>query len=250
MEHNGDVFSCDHFVEPTHKLGNINIIPLAALVNSDAQWTFGQNKRDTLPNYCLDCEVCFVCNGGCPKNRFLQTPDGEAGLNFLCEGYRAFFNHIDEPMRFMANELAHRRPPANVMGYMLQKRTRLIEMFKSRGAMILARVAAAESSSIVIGVKYAGKRTQNCNRFRIANHLDNSVKPLVNTYFAIHLWGEIPSRSSLSNGLKTLALRSRLRPITKLPDGYLHRRTLLFPDFDLAQTSKWSTPYLYASSIA
>ena len=115
MEHNGDVFSCDHFVEPKYKLGNIQAIPLIEMVASSAQRKFGLDKRDTLPRYCRECEVRFVCNGGCPKDRFSETPDGEAGLNYLCAGFRAFFNYIDQPMRFMANELRHRRPPANIM---------------------------------------------------------------------------------------------------------------------------------------
>ncbi len=120
MEHNGDVYSCDHYVEPAYKLGNINDIPLSEIVVMDKQKQFGLAKRDSLPDYCLRCDVRFVCNGGCPKNRFITTPDGDPGLNYLCAGYKAFFTHIDEPMRFMANELAHRRPPANVMMYMQQ----------------------------------------------------------------------------------------------------------------------------------
>jgi uncharacterized protein len=121
MEHNGDVFSCDHFVEPNYKLGNIIDIPLSEIVVSDKQRQFGLAKRDTLPQYCRDCEVRFVCNGGCPKDRFIQTPAGEDGLNYLCSGYRAFFNHIAEAMRFMANELRYRRPPANIMFYLAQR---------------------------------------------------------------------------------------------------------------------------------
>ncbi len=115
MEHNGDVFSCDHFVEPKYKLGNLQEIELLEMVTSPAQQQFGLAKRDSLPRYCRECEVRFVCNGGCPKDRFIETPDGESGLNYLCGGFRAFFNYIDQPMRFMANELRHRRPPANIM---------------------------------------------------------------------------------------------------------------------------------------
>jgi uncharacterized protein len=125
IEHNGDLFSCDHFVEPAYKLGNIQETPILELVASDRQRKFGQDKRDTLPRYCLDCEVRFICNGGCPKNRFIQTPDGEAGLNYLCAGYRAFFNAIDKPMRFMTNELRHQRAPANIMAYLAQKEAAL-----------------------------------------------------------------------------------------------------------------------------
>ena len=115
MEHNGDVYSCDHYVEPDYKLGNILDVPLADIVVMDEQREFGLAKRDTLPQYCLDCEVKFVCNGGCPKNRFIETPTGEPGLNYLCEGYRAFFNHVRPTMNYMAQSLAQRQPPANVM---------------------------------------------------------------------------------------------------------------------------------------
>ncbi len=115
MEHNGDLFSCDHFVEPKYRLGNIQEIPLLDMVGSAQQRQFGLDKRDTLPQYCRECEVKFVCNGGCPKDRLLETPDGEPGLNFLCAGFKQFFTHIDPPMRFMAAELAAQRPPANIM---------------------------------------------------------------------------------------------------------------------------------------
>ncbi len=133
LEHNGDLFSCDHFVEPAYKLGNILEIPLIEMVSSDRQRQFGLDKRDGLPQYCRDCEVRFVCNGGCPKDRILTTPDGEPGLNYLCAGYRSFFNHIDEPMRIMANELRHRRPPANIMGILAQKEAALEQQFNGVG---------------------------------------------------------------------------------------------------------------------
>jgi len=93
VEHNGDFFSCDHFVTPEHYLGNIREIALADLLDSDRQKAFGQAKLITLPKYCLECEVRDMCNGECPKNRFINTPDGEPGLNYLCAGYRQFFNH-------------------------------------------------------------------------------------------------------------------------------------------------------------
>jgi uncharacterized protein len=121
MEHNGDLFSCDHYVEPAYLLGNINEIPLIEMVASEKQRQFGLDKRDTLPRYCRECEVRFVCNGGCPKDRILLTPDGEPGLNMLCAGYRTFFNYIDQPMRFMANELSQQRPPANIMNFLAQQ---------------------------------------------------------------------------------------------------------------------------------
>lgn len=115
LEHNGDLYSCDHFVYPENKLGNIMESPLSSLVNSARQRKFGLDKRDTLPRYCRECEVRFACNGECPKHRFTRTPDGEEGLNYLCAGYKKFFHHIDPYMRFMAGELRQRRAPANVM---------------------------------------------------------------------------------------------------------------------------------------
>ncbi|MGA7953280.1 MAG: anaerobic sulfatase maturase [Gloeobacterales cyanobacterium] len=109
LEHNGDLYSCDHFVEPDYKLGNIQETPMIELIASERQRQFGQAKFDTLPQYCRDCAVQFACNGGCPKNRFIETPDGEAGLNYLCAGYKAFFTHIDKPMRMMADLLRQGR---------------------------------------------------------------------------------------------------------------------------------------------
>jgi uncharacterized protein len=102
LEHNGDVYSCDHFVEPKHLVGNLLETHLVDLVASPQQRAFGQAKRDTLPAYCRACDVRFACNGECPKNRFIRTPDGEYGLNYLCAGYKAFFTHVDGPMRLMA----------------------------------------------------------------------------------------------------------------------------------------------------
>ncbi len=115
MEHNGDLYSCDHFVEPEYLLGNIHDKPISELANSRAQQDFGEAKETTLPEYCKQCEVRFVCNGECPKNRILTTPDGEAGLNYLCAGYRKFFNNIDPVMKRMAEEVRQGRPAANVM---------------------------------------------------------------------------------------------------------------------------------------
>jgi len=117
VEHNGDLYSCDHYVFPAFKVGNIMATPIGDLVRSPAQQRFGDAKRETLPAYCRGCGVRFACHGECPKNRFLRTPGGEPGLNYLCAGYKKFFEHIDPAMRFMANELAHERPPANVMAW-------------------------------------------------------------------------------------------------------------------------------------
>ena len=121
LEHNGDLFSCDHYVEPDYYLGNLADVPLVDMAGSARQNRFGQDKKDTLPQYCLDCEVRFVCNGGCPKNRFISTPDGAAGLNYLCAGYRAFFNHVRRPMEMMADLLRQRRPPADLMAFYAQR---------------------------------------------------------------------------------------------------------------------------------
>jgi len=121
IEHNGDLYSCDHFVFPENKLGNIMENPLIEMVASEQQNKFGKDKKSTLPQYCKNCEVKFVCNGECPKNRFINTPDGEFGLNYLCTGYKKFFNYIDPYMKFMADELKAKRPPANVMRWIKEK---------------------------------------------------------------------------------------------------------------------------------
>jgi uncharacterized protein len=115
LEHNGDLYSCDHFVEPEYLLGNLMEASIGELVASERQREFGRKKLDTLPQYCLDCEVRFACNGECPKNRFTRTPDGEEGLNYLCAGYKAFFTHVDAPMRAMAGLLREGRPASDVM---------------------------------------------------------------------------------------------------------------------------------------
>ncbi len=114
LEHNGDLYSCDHFVEPDYRLGNITETPLAELASGPAQVAFGLAKRDALPRYCRECEVRFACHGGCPKDRFLTTPDGEPGLNYLCAGYKRFFTHVDGPMRAMARLLAEQRAPSEI----------------------------------------------------------------------------------------------------------------------------------------
>jgi uncharacterized protein len=110
VEHNGDFYSCDHFVDSEHRLGNIRQTPLAKLLDSPAQQAFGHAKRDTLPRCCQVCEVRAMCNGECPKNRFLQTPDGEPGLNYLCAGYKRFFTHC-QPFVAEVAALWHRTQP-------------------------------------------------------------------------------------------------------------------------------------------
>ncbi len=115
LEHNGDVYSCDHYVEPDYLLGNIVDEHLAALVGSPKQRAFGQAKASTLPRQCVSCEVRFACHGECPRNRFLRTDDGDEGLNYLCAGYFAFFTHIDRPMTVMADLLRAGRDAGEVM---------------------------------------------------------------------------------------------------------------------------------------
>jgi len=115
IEHNGDLYSCDHFVYPENKLGNVMVSDLEQMVGSAQQKKFGLDKRESLPRMCRQCDVRFACNGECPKHRFVTTPDGEPGLNYLCAGYKHFFHHIDPHMRFMAAELRAGRPPANIM---------------------------------------------------------------------------------------------------------------------------------------
>ena len=115
LEHNGDLYSCDHFVEPNYYLGNILKTPMIELVASVKQSKFGRDKWDTLPQFCRKCDFLFVCNGECPKNRFMTTPDGEPGLNYLCEGYKAFFKHADPAMRIMANLLRQGRCADEIM---------------------------------------------------------------------------------------------------------------------------------------
>jgi uncharacterized protein len=118
LEHNGDLYACDHFVEPNYYLGNILQTPMIDLVVSERQRKFGKDKQETLPRYCRECELLFVCNGECPKNRFTETPDGEEGLNYLCEGYKAFFTHADRPMKIMAELIRRGRPAEEVMEVM------------------------------------------------------------------------------------------------------------------------------------
>jgi uncharacterized protein len=115
MESNGDVYACDHFVEPRYRLGNIHDKHLLELVASPAQRAFGQAKRDSLTTQCQRCEVRPVCNGGCPKDRFAASRDGEPGHNYLCPGLELFFTHTRPAMQTMARLFQQRRAPAEVM---------------------------------------------------------------------------------------------------------------------------------------
>ncbi len=116
MEHDGGVYSCDHYVYPSYFLGNIMDKSIEEMIYSPAQVKFGNDKWDALPEYCRECEFLFACNGECPKHRFTKTPDGEPGLNYLCAGYRKFFGHIDPKMRKMAALVQKGRPAADIMG--------------------------------------------------------------------------------------------------------------------------------------
>jgi uncharacterized protein len=115
MEFNGDVYSCDHYVYPEYKLGNINDRTLIEMMYSEKQQAFGAAKYDSLPQQCLNCRYLFACHGECPKNRIAKTASGEAGLNYLCTGYYKFFDHVAPCMDFMKRELMNKRPPANIM---------------------------------------------------------------------------------------------------------------------------------------
>lgn len=120
MEWNGDVYACDHFVFPGYKLGNIHTDTFIDMIGSDSQLRFGADKYNTLPDECLRCRYLFACNGGCPKNRFVSSTDGEPGKNYLCAGNIKFFSHVAPYMDFMAAELKAGRPPSNVMTMFLR----------------------------------------------------------------------------------------------------------------------------------
>ena len=115
MEWNGDVYACDHFVYPEYKLGNILEQPLAEMMYGEKQRAFGRQKCDALPRQCCKCRWLFACHGECPKNRFVRDHYGEPGLNYLCEGYRMFFEHVASGMDYMKAELDAQRPPSGIM---------------------------------------------------------------------------------------------------------------------------------------
>jgi uncharacterized protein len=115
LEHTGDLYSCDHYVEPGYLLGNIAETHMAELVGSERQRAFGLAKRDTLPRFCRECDVRFACHGGCPKDRFTSDPYGEPGLNYLCPSYKRFFHHVAHPMELMAEQLRRGGAPADLM---------------------------------------------------------------------------------------------------------------------------------------
>lgn len=118
MEYNGDVYSCDHFVFPEYRLGNLGERSLYELMNSEKQKEFAKNKKKRLPQQCLECEFLFACHGECPKNRFVKDEYGNPGLNYLCKGYKMFFDHVAPYMDFMKAEFLAERAPANIMEYL------------------------------------------------------------------------------------------------------------------------------------
>ena len=123
IEHNGDVFACDHYVYAPYRLGNIAETPLSQLAQNPMQAEFGSHKSTSLPGHCLKCDVRFACHGECPKNRFQQTPDGQPGLNYLCPAYKKFFHHIDPCMRVMASLLLAGQPATRIMAMLAEERT-------------------------------------------------------------------------------------------------------------------------------
>lgn len=129
MEHNGDIYSCDHFVYPEYLLGNISNNKMSDIIFSQRQFDFGIAKRNSLPRYCLQCDVRYACHGECPKHRFIGTPDGKAGLNYLCEAYKDFFHHTEPFMEYMAKELKNKRAPANVMNWLKNKESQVVKPF-------------------------------------------------------------------------------------------------------------------------
>ena len=127
IEHNGDLYSCDHYVEPGHKLGNVRETPIKEMVNSSFQERFGRDKWNTLPECCRKCRYLSACHGACPKDRILVAPNGQPGLNYLCAGFKQYFAHVDPYMKFMADEVRAGRPAATVMQKLRAERHRARE---------------------------------------------------------------------------------------------------------------------------
>lgn len=134
LEHNGDLYSCDHFVEPDYMLGNIKEEHMLQMVGSEGQTQFGLDKRDSLPQYCLDCDVRFACHGECPKNRFIETPDGEPGLNYLCAGYKGFFHRVNEPLKILTMLMRSGRPASDVMAIVAEREAHFESAFAKSGS--------------------------------------------------------------------------------------------------------------------
>ncbi len=156
LEHSGDLYSCDHFVDPEFLVGNINDHSVKEIVSGKQQHDFGQDKLTSLPQFCLDCDVRFACHGECPKNRFATTPDGEPGLNFLCAGYKDFFHHVDKPIRLLLEILDAGRPAADVMTVLADDETDLMNRVHAAG-----RIEPCPCGS--------GHKTKNCHGAGVRN---------------------------------------------------------------------------------
>jgi uncharacterized protein len=133
LEHNGDLYSCDHFVDPELLVGNVTESSVHEIVGSRQQFDLGQDKLTSLPQYCLDCDVRFACHGECPKNRSIETPHGEPGLNYLCAGFKRFFHHVDRPMRLMVDLMRSGKPAADIMAILAREEAPFVEALKSAG---------------------------------------------------------------------------------------------------------------------
>ncbi len=143
IEHNGDYYICDHFVDRQHYLGNIRERPLVEMLESEAQKQFGQAKRHTLPRYCRECAVLASCNGGCPKDRFIQTPDGEEGLNYLCAGLKRFFSESRPHVQKLAALVRAGQPIERVM-----------DLVRAEDASAFARASRNDPCPCGSGLKY------------------------------------------------------------------------------------------------
>jgi uncharacterized protein len=166
LEHNGDLYSCDHYVDPGFRLGNITETPIGELVVTERQHEFGMAKRDSLPDCCRNCDVLFACRGECPKNRFITTPDGEPGLNYLCAGYMSFFRHIDRPMRLLVDLIRSGRPADGVM-----------RMLNAEDASLAAAVRdASRNDPCPCG---GGRKTKHCHGAarQARNEMPLSIEP-------------------------------------------------------------------------
>ncbi|HET6445032.1 MAG TPA: anaerobic sulfatase maturase [candidate division Zixibacteria bacterium] len=168
IEHNGDLYACDHFVEPNYLLGNIKEDHMIELVASDQQLKFGQDKLDTLPQYCLECDVRFACHGECPKNRFIDTPDGESGLNYLCAGFKHFFHHVEFPMKLMSGLLKRGRLAAEVMAILANE--------EAKWKTIIAQTGRNDSCPCGSGRKY-----KQCHAIPSIEYPMQPAPALVNT---------------------------------------------------------------------
>ena len=134
LEHNGDLYACDHYVYPGYKLGNIMETPLTELMTSELQRIFGDAKRDRLPQYCRGCEVRPACHGDCPKHRFAEAPGGAPGLSYLCPAYKAIFNHMAPFLKIMAELVQAGRPASDIMDVLSLQSTNRCDSAPGRNA--------------------------------------------------------------------------------------------------------------------